>query len=171
MQFRVPQFLETEDKVIGPLTIKQFIYVVVAFMLSAVFYAILNTWLWVALSLVLLGAAAGLAFVKINGQPLSRIAVAGFNFYWKPQTYTWREPDQIEHAASPARGGRFSLERVMAGRALKTAWRFVQTGSVPEEEHGEIIRPQKRSMSSLERYQVFQKITGEQRAARRVDYR
>ena len=27
MQFQVPQFIETEDKVVGPLTLRQFMYI------------------------------------------------------------------------------------------------------------------------------------------------
>ncbi|GAH87221.1 unnamed protein product, partial [marine sediment metagenome] len=30
MQFQVPQYIDIEDKVIGPFTIKQFLYIVVA---------------------------------------------------------------------------------------------------------------------------------------------
>lgn len=171
MQFRVPQFLETEDKIVGPLTIRQFIYIGSAFLVSALFYAILATWLWAVLSVVLVVVAGGLAFVKINGQPMSKIFLAGASFYWKPQTYVWQEPGKVSRAIEERRSEGFSLERIVAGLSLKTARRYVETGSLPEEEHREIIQPTRKAKDILERYQVFQKITGEQRAAKRIDYR
>ncbi|PIQ67093.1 MAG: hypothetical protein COV95_00585, partial [Candidatus Zambryskibacteria bacterium CG11_big_fil_rev_8_21_14_0_20_40_24] len=69
MRFQVPQYIEVEDKIFGPFTLKQFIYMaggaggaVAAFSLLPSFLAIL-----IAVPLVLLSAA--LTFVKINNRP------------------------------------------------------------------------------------------------------
>jgi hypothetical protein len=105
-------------------------------------------------------------------QPFSKIALAAMSFYWKPQTYVW-QPDQpnipkADHlGASSGISGESPLERIVAGMALKSAWQEVQTGSksAPAE-------AAKRSFAQMrERYEVFRRITGDRRAARRIDYR
>ena len=81
MQFQVPQFIETEDKVVGPFTLRQFMYVAGAGLASAILYFTVTTWLWLILTLVLLGGAIGVAFVKVEGRPLGNIIFAAFGFY------------------------------------------------------------------------------------------
>ncbi|MEK7608374.1 MAG: PrgI family protein [Patescibacteria group bacterium] len=171
MQFRVPQFLETEDKIVGPLTLRQFLYIGAAFVVISILYALVAMWLWAIISLFIVILAGALAFGKVNGQPMSKIILAGARFYWKPQTYVWQEPGQEISAATKSRGSSFSLERIMAGLALKTARHYVETGSLSEEEHQNIVQPSKKAKDVLERYQVLRKMTGEKRAARRIDYR
>ena len=60
MQFQVPQFIETEDKIIGPFSIKQFIYVGAAIGISFMLYFTVQAWLWIALSLIVVGLALAL---------------------------------------------------------------------------------------------------------------
>ncbi|RJP44899.1 PrgI family protein [Candidatus Parcubacteria bacterium] len=157
MQFQVPQFIETEDKIVGPLTLRQFIYVAIAGGASAFFYFTLKPWLWVGLSIVLFGLALSFAFIKINGRGFPEILVAALRFYWEPQTYAWR-PESKAAPAEPKRG--FSVESIISGLALKTAWRNLQTGTA-----------QKPTRPLKERYEIFRKMSGERRAARRIDYR
>jgi len=90
MQFQVPQFIETEDKVIGPLTIRQFIYIGVGAGICAMLYFMLATWLWVVSFIVIMGGAVALAFLKIDGRPFINVVLSAFSFYWNPQIYLWR---------------------------------------------------------------------------------
>ncbi|HVM77306.1 MAG TPA: PrgI family protein [Candidatus Paceibacterota bacterium] len=101
MQFQVPQFIETEDKVVGPFSIRQFAYVGVACLISAIFYFMVSTWLAVLAAFVLIGGALALSFVKIEGRPLVTILTSAANFYWKPQTYVWK-PESTPPAKKPA---------------------------------------------------------------------
>lgn len=165
MQFQVPQFIEIEDKIIGPLTIRQFIYLAVAGGVSVMLYFAVETWVWFIFSLVIMGIASAFAFLKINGRPFYVVLFAGARFLWNPHTYVW-QPDQPtlpktpEAMASDAEG--FSLEQILAGHSLKNAWRAMQTGTAAK-------KPAARSGS--ERYMIFRRPTGERRAARRIDYR
>lgn len=90
MQFQVPQFIESEDKIIGPLSLRQFAYVGVGAILSALLYFTVETWLWVIGSIIIFAAAFALAFVKIEGRPFVNVVISAFHFYWKPQTYVWQ---------------------------------------------------------------------------------
>ncbi len=68
-QFTVPQFIDVEDKIIGPLTTRQFIIMLVAFMIVVISYKLCDFTLFVLIMVVTLGIAGVFAFLKINGRP------------------------------------------------------------------------------------------------------
>jgi len=91
MQFQVPQFTELEDKVIGPLTLKQFLYLLGGGVIIFLLYKFLNLFLVIILSIPVAGLAIVLAFVKINNQPFIATAKNFFGFLRKPDFYVWRK--------------------------------------------------------------------------------
>jgi hypothetical protein len=90
MRFQIPQFIETEDKIIGPLTVKQFLFVAAGAGLSFVLYFMLAPAFWIMAVAVIGTLALALAFVKINGQPLPRILLSALFFMSRPRLYLWR---------------------------------------------------------------------------------
>lgn len=68
-QFLVPQFIDVEDKIIGPVTVRQFVLMLVATLLIFISYKLLRFWLFSVVGLLLFGIFGILAFLKINGQP------------------------------------------------------------------------------------------------------
>src|SRR3989344_8002664 len=122
MQFQVPQFADVEDKIVGPLTLKQFLYIAAAAGLSLLLFFIVKFWLWLIMSIFMIAGAAGLAMIKINGQPLIKMALSAIEFYWRPQTYVWQSETQKKEgggtsSGKPADG--FSLENIVSGMALR----------------------------------------------------
>lgn len=91
MQFQVPQFIETEDKIIGPLTIKQFLYLAVAGLLVFLSFFILQTWLWLMVTVVFGTIALAMAFVQVNGRPMLFFAINAFTYVWEPHSYAYAE--------------------------------------------------------------------------------
>jgi hypothetical protein len=172
MQFQVPQFIDTEDKVVGPFSIRQFLFIGIGGIVSAIFYFFVATWLFVIATLVIMGASVALAFVKINGRPLIKVATSAFNFYWKPQTYIWKSeaPAVAQTKAAPSQPGGFSLENMVAGMALHKSWENLQTGT-PSPTEPKLPERQVVEKKMTQRYQVIQKIGGDRQAAKRVDYR
>ncbi len=168
MQFQVPQFIETEDKIVGPFTMRQFIYVAVAGAFGFILYFAVQLWLFIIVSSFLFGLALSLAFVTVNSQPLTRVILAAFNFYWKPQAYVW-QPEQTETkkgeaAMRPLTSGNLQLEDIVSGMALRKMWQGLQTGM-------KISDKQYFGKRLKEQYEVFQRLSGEREAARRIDYR
>jgi hypothetical protein len=166
MQFQVPQFIETEDKIVGPFTLRQFMYIAGAGLGSAILYFTVATWLWLILTIVLLGGALGIAFVKVEGRPLSNIVLSAFGFYWKPQTYIWKSEERPVATAlrqNQEEGG-ISLEKIITGAALHKRWENLQTGQKAPEANAVENR-----MGA--RYQILRKMSGAREAAKRVDYR
>ena len=169
MQFQVPQFIETEDKVVGPFSLRQFLYIGIGAFVSAIFYFFVATWLFVIVFLVVMSIAAALAFVKVNGQPFIKIMEAAMNYYWKPQAYIWKAETPVTagagHAGMEPQG--INLEAIAAGMALHKSWENLQTGSKPEKTSDREFIEKRIN----ERYQIFQRVSGDRQAARRVDYR
>ena len=170
MQFQVPQFIESEDKIIGPLTIRQFIYVGIAGAFCFVLYFMVEPWLFVLLSVIFVGTALALGVVRVSGHPLTHVVRAAFSFYWNPQLYLW-QPKQTSldrHKVSLetlAIGGGIGNNRedVIAQGALRSAWQKLQTGNK--------MSNQQFFNKTDERYQIYQKLAGDRQAARRIDYR
>jgi|TARA_B100001971_G_C18142482_1_gene511144 predicted membrane protein len=67
-QFVVPQFIDVEDKIIGPITVRQFIMGIVVMMFIFVAYKFADTALFIIEALLLFGLYLLVAFIKINGQ-------------------------------------------------------------------------------------------------------
>ncbi len=99
MQFQVPKNIDLEDKIVGPLTLRQFLYVLVG---GAISYSIFkkmavpggNTQLAMMISLPIALFSMALAFVKIQGQPLTEFLMALFTFMSRPRQRIWKRHDQ-----------------------------------------------------------------------------
>lgn len=68
-QFVVPQFIEVEDKIFGPITTRQFLILLVTGLILFIAFKLADTTLFIFLATLIGGFALVLAFVKINGQP------------------------------------------------------------------------------------------------------
>jgi len=95
MRFIVPQFIEHEAKVIGPLTFSQFIYVGMAGGVCFALYFMLPLPLFIAACIVLLGGALSMAFLKINGRPLLSVLGSFLKFNLMPKMYIWKKKETL----------------------------------------------------------------------------
>jgi hypothetical protein len=89
MQFNVPQFIEIEDKIFGPLTLKQFIYVIGGVGASFLFYRLFPLFVAILLILPTAGLAFMLAFKPIHGRPFSVVMEAAFKYLFSGKLYLW----------------------------------------------------------------------------------
>lgn len=67
-QYTVPQFIDVEDKIFGPITTRQFIILLVGGLLVFLAFKLADTTLFIFFLAVVGGLSLILAFVKINGQ-------------------------------------------------------------------------------------------------------
>lgn len=91
MQFKVPQFIDVEDKLFGPLTFKQFAYVVGGGGMVFVLYKLLPLWVAIIPILAVAGLAVALAFYRINNQPFVYYLQAGITYFLKSKLYLWKQ--------------------------------------------------------------------------------
>lgn len=93
MQFRVPQFIDVEDKVFGPFTLKQFAYIAGAGGLAFIIWTFISIKFIATLIIIpVSGLFIALAFVKINNRPFGDILESAFSYYTNPKLYTWNQP-------------------------------------------------------------------------------
>lgn len=91
MQFQVPQYIEVEDKIIGPLTLKQFFYLAGAGAILFVAWFFLKLWLFIALAIIIGFTGLVFAFYKVNGRPFRFFIGAIIIYLKKPKLYLWRK--------------------------------------------------------------------------------
>ena len=68
-QFLVPQFIDVEPKILGPLTLKQFIVIVIGIVFAVIAYRFADISLFIVEFIVIAGLVILFAFIKVNGQP------------------------------------------------------------------------------------------------------
>ena len=170
MNFQVPQFIETEDRIVGPLTLRQFLYFALAGGVIFITFFFLNFGIWLVFAIFIITTASSFAFIKVNGRPLSVAAMSALNFYWKPRFYLWQREAEIKKT---------SLEKIPEAKSsqakslLDNLWNQLKTSKQPIPKREKAIQPAitDRVKSSKERFEMMRKITGEKEMARRVDYR
>jgi len=91
MRFRVPQFIDIEDKIFGPFTFRQFIYLLGGGGLCFIAYRGLPLIFAILVMLPIAGLALALAFYKPNGKPFLYMLEAGFNYYVGDKLYVWKK--------------------------------------------------------------------------------
>jgi len=106
MRFQVPQFIEVEDKILGPLTIKQFIYLLGGAGLSFIIYTFVKIFILAVLLIIpVIAFTVALAFYKVNNKPFINVVEAAFNYFVGNKLYIWKKVDrQVEakKVANPA---------------------------------------------------------------------
>lgn len=103
-QYQVPQFINVEDRVVGPLTLKQFFYLLGGAAFGVVAYFLFQFILFVIVIIPVSILTLLLAFLTINGQPFAKILFSALNFYTKPKLFIWQSI-QSETKKVPAVGG------------------------------------------------------------------
>jgi len=91
---QVPQFINLESKIVGPLTLRQFLFIGGGGVLIFLLNYVLQTWLWILVSIFIALFSIALAFVKINEQPFNKIIINALKFYINPRLYTWKRPQK-----------------------------------------------------------------------------
>ena len=99
MRFTVPQFIDIEDRIFGPLTWKQFLYVAGGFGMSAVLFLTTNLIIFILFGLPIALLAAALAFYPINNRPFSVFLESAFNYFMGQREYYWHQETQAVYTA------------------------------------------------------------------------
>lgn len=134
MEYQVPQFIEAEDKIVGPLTFKQFLYMGGALGLCTICFVSFNFFIAVILSIPIIALAVALAFYKINGKPFIEMMEAGFNYFVSAKLFLWKHKDPTAKqntaaaaaaaeatAAAAVRASR-STPKLTRGKLSELAW-------------------------------------------------
>lgn len=159
MQYQIPQYMEAPDSIIGPFTLKQFGYLVVAGIITFITYYTLYWIIWLFLSATSVGVALAFAFVKIHGRTFDQITVSAIKFMLQPKLYIWqRRPQEKEFSIEEAKGNVETVKtRVSAQNLIKDLSEKLITAKMP--------------IPNKERFVQIQNATGEKEFAKKVDFK
>lgn len=91
MRFEVPKFIEVEDKIFGPFTWKQFLYLLGGAGSILIAQHFIKNMFWaVIVTSPITAIALALTFYKTNGQSFSIILKAAVQYYFKQKLYVWK---------------------------------------------------------------------------------
>ncbi len=93
-QYKVPQNIDLEDKIVGPFTMKQFAYLMGGGLLIYAIYQVFlpyenNVIYTVIVALPVAFLALALTFIKINDRPFEKFIVNYFQFLFSPKRRIW----------------------------------------------------------------------------------
>ncbi len=91
MQFKVPQFIEVEDKIFGPFTFKQFIYLLGGGGLTFILWKLLPHVVAIFFILPVLAFSLALTFYRVNNKPFIDLVQSFFEYTTKDKLYVWRK--------------------------------------------------------------------------------
>lgn len=119
MQFQVPQNIDMEDKIIGPLTLIQFLYLISGgVIIYLLFLSIKTSFFFWLLGLPIAIVSLALAFLKIQDQPLSYFLKAGLTYFSKPKIRLWqRQGMAIEMVMAPIK--KVAEKRIIVKRKIE----------------------------------------------------
>jgi len=96
-QFTVPQFIDVEDKIIGPVTVRQFIIMILAGFFLFLEYKLSDFSFFLFLGVPTILFFAVLAFVRINGMPFHYFILNFIQTFKKPKIRIWARSDEVRH--------------------------------------------------------------------------
>lgn len=88
-QFTVPQFIEAEDKILGPLTARQFVELLVTVLVLAVLYKVVPFVWFIVTGVPFFAVGVVLTFVPINGQPFHFFLLNLIQTFKRPRLRVW----------------------------------------------------------------------------------
>jgi len=125
-QYQVPQFIEVEDKIFGPLTLKQFIYLAGGGGLALLCFTLLPLLLALPLAGLAGGIGAGFAFYKVNGRPLIIAAEHAFSYFLGNKLYLWKQREasapQVQAKKVEADPTTLTVPRLSQSRLKDLSW-------------------------------------------------
>lgn len=92
MQFPVPQFTEVEDRIIGPLTVRQFVIIVVSSGVVLLCWSLSKDYYVTGAAAFLVGLPGlAIAFGQFNGRPMYASIFVFLNHFTKPKFFTFQK--------------------------------------------------------------------------------
>lgn len=126
VQYQVPQFIEVEAKIIGPFTLKQFLWLAGAGAIIFMLYFLISIkWIWILVTIFIAGISISLALVKINGRTFFSFLDIFLSYVFKPRFFLWRK-EQIKGSAQTGTAqatqqvAQSSLQKIQLGPMKKS---------------------------------------------------
>lgn len=137
MQFEVPQFIEIEDKIFGPLSWRQFLYLGGGIGAAVVMFLMLPFIFFVIFGIPIALLASALAFYPVNNRPFSFFLEAIINYITKDRLYHWHKKEEVVHRQdtrlSPLEEGQM-LQRPKKGGDISSLARKLELQAIQKQQ-------------------------------------
>ena len=135
MRFEVPQFIDTEDKIFGRLSFKEFAYIAGGCGLSYMFYRFIpSTFVSLLFIVPILGFAGALAFYRPNNKPFIEMVQSAILFFINHKLYIWKKENTPlgtkEIDISSKSGINFELPNISNSKLKEINFNIDTTGGV-----------------------------------------
>lgn len=124
MKYQVPQFLEIEDKIFGPLTLKQFLYAGAGAAMGFVIWSTFPKFLAILIGVPVVTLFVGLAFWQVNNRPLAVVIEHFLKYLFSPKLYLWkkREKTPEKQAAEAIRHASLDVPKLSNSKLKDLSW-------------------------------------------------
>lgn len=138
-QFVVPQFIDVENKIIGPLTVRQFIIFLAGAGLIVLCFKMATFLLAMAISVPIFALTGTFAFLKINGRPFHFFMLNIIQTLKKPTMKVWNKEISAKEVAGKKdkeekKPGLVIVKRPLSASKLTQLALIVDTGGAYQEE-------------------------------------
>ncbi|MDP2926523.1 MAG: hypothetical protein Q8N65_00040 [bacterium] len=114
MRFQVPQFIERETRVAGPITFRQFVMLgIMGALIILLYFALIKVsfMAFIFISTILFVSTLALAFLRVGGRSLPTVLGNFFSFFISPKVYLWKKKElspriiwkRVEESHGPVR--------------------------------------------------------------------
>lgn len=138
-QITIPQFIDAEDRILGPITARQFVILLVAAGFIYVVYKTSDLTLFIIMAIIIGGSAATLAFYRVNGQPFHFFLLNIVRTAMRPSLRVWHKEVQRVRSIKETKEERVVAApappppRVVSGHRLADLALIVDTGGAYKE--------------------------------------
>ena len=132
MQYSVPQFIDIEDKIVGPLTGKQTLYLMIGGGLLMLLFSFFDFVFFMVATVIIAPITLAFAFWKPKGMTVARWIVNIINYHTSDHLYTWRrEPEGIKIKRTQKKKTQVIFkENVSRSRIGELAWLLDTSSSI-----------------------------------------
>lgn len=143
MLINVPQYIDVEDKIVGPLTAKQLGWVIALGVVLLILWNILPAVVFFIIAVPLTLLILAMAFYRPYGQPMGSFVLFGIMYFFKPKLYIWKRTPQNamiipEHAKVIEK---VAVDKHMTAQSLSDLARLLDSdGEVVGEDMDKILK-------------------------------
>ncbi len=96
MRFQLPQFIQTEVNIVGPFTLRQFLWVAAGGVFLFLDFSVVKGLFAIVLAIPIVGIAAAFAFLKIDDMPLINYVANMLSFSFGTKKYIYTKDDSAQ---------------------------------------------------------------------------
>lgn len=127
MRFEVPQYIDVEDKIFGPLSWRQFLYLGGGIGMGVALFLTTNWFIFFLVGLPISVLAGALAFYPINNRPFSFFLEAIVVYFKSNHLYLWRQKtDLVKHERVSRKPGGGEMKRASENKNISSLARRLE---------------------------------------------